>query len=84
VNLDTCTTLSLEALRGQGVKTFTRGSDGTYSVEFFPLTGPEAPKDTSTQADPDMCRCGHSVHEHVQGLCGVGCDVEACAPPEAT
>lgn len=34
--------------------------------------------------DPELCRCTHPAHMHMNGLCTVGCSVEACAPPEAT
>ena len=34
------------------------------------------PKPTN---DPDVCRCGHQEHQHMNGLCVYGCDAEKCA-----
>jgi len=80
---DTCTTLSLHALRDAGVKSFTRGSDGTYSVEFFPAEPTAPPVDkTPAEPDPELCRCHHPKFQHEAGLCLMGCDVEQCAPEE--
>ncbi len=34
------------------------------------------------EPDADLCRCGHALYTHINGLCGDGCDVERCVPPE--
>ena len=74
----------IDVLRLKGVKSFSRSSDGGWSVEFFPSAPTEPPTKTEAPApDPELCRCGHSYHQHIDGLCGIGCDVEACAPKEA-
>ena len=49
-----------------------------------PLDAPAKPdeKDDSPITDVETCRCGHALYAHINGLCGEGCDVTLCAPPE--
>ena len=35
-------------------------------------------------ADPDLCRCGHPEHAHMNGLCIHACDVGRCSQPEGS
>jgi len=35
-------------------------------------------KPDAKQPDPDVCACGHGVHEHQNGLCLMGCDESKC------
>ena len=80
----------LRMLRGAGVAKFRGGlfvegwmERWDVDVSFFPSAPTELPAKTEAPApDPELCRCGHSYHQHIDGLCGIGCDVEACAPKE--
>lgn len=49
-------------------------------IELLPASMP-APADDKPDAktpDPDVCACGHGIHEHQNGLCLHGCDEEKC------
>jgi hypothetical protein len=51
--------------------------------DVAPLDAPAKPADKDdAPADVEVCRCGHALYVHTNGLCGDGCDVERCAPPE--
>lgn len=70
----------LDTLKARGVKSFEQLPGGFFKVEFFtpaPAAMPEADK---TQADPDVCKCGHPQHAHMNGYCVEGCDAKVCEP----
>jgi len=74
----------LDLLKDKGVTRF-EGCYGEKSrlVKLEMLPPPDkAPREERAGADPDVCRCGHSLAEHNAGLCLAGCEVEKCAPPE--
>lgn len=50
-------------------------------LELGPVESPL--KADTARADPDMCKCGHEAHVHMNGLCTRGCDVEKCIPEGA-
>ena len=80
----------LDLLRAKGVTRFEGAlvlpEDPTTRivVDFGPLDAPAKPdeKDDSPITDVETCRCGHALYAHINGLCGEGCDVTLCAPPE--
>mgnify|MGYP001557757233 FL=1 len=37
-----------------------------------------APMSTKPAVDPDVCRCGHPEHAHMNGLCIHACEPEKC------
>ena len=53
-------------------------------VTIGPLDPPARPaeKDDPPVIDTETCRCGHALYAHINGLCGDGCDIMLCAPPE--
>jgi hypothetical protein len=68
-----------DVLRAKGVRVW---KDGPVEMEL----GPPIDSAPDSPAEPeDICRCGHPFIGHsAEGLCVTGgCDVEACAPPEA-
>ncbi len=72
----------LEALRRHGVKSFGQTPSG-FTVEFWPTEAPDVIREGDSKlAGPDLCRCGHPEHAHVNGYCVEGCNVEACSPAE--
>lgn len=55
---------------------------GGCRMEFGPKEAP-LPAERQGQAELDMCRCGHAEHQHMNGLCVLGCGPDRCAGPEA-
>lgn len=79
----------LDLLKAKGVSrahVVMPGTLGTVDVTFRDLGPPPiATPIAETEAphgDSGTCRCGHSLTEHTNGLCLIGCDVEQCAPEE--
>jgi hypothetical protein len=72
-------------LRKHGVVYF-QSADVTLRFE------PKAPSEAKAQAmdlnalepqaEADKCKCGHASYMHTNGLCTVGCDLNACVPDE--
>lgn len=75
----------LDLLKAKGVTHYAGPCDATsgpVSVHLAPAE-PKLPKDEkSTPSELEVCRCGCPLFVHTNGLCGKGCEVEACAPPE--
>lgn len=74
-----------DVLRSKGVRLYqAHGVLGSgiddLRLELEPVA-PGPPDAAKPEADPDVCRCLHPHFAHVNGLCTMGCDVEACAPP---
>jgi hypothetical protein len=74
----------IDILKAKGVKLYSRHESG-FTVEFF-ISG-HAPLPDSwlpivgRVADPEVCRCGHSLHvEHSEAGCLRGCPLAVCAP----
>lgn len=73
----------LDLLKVKGVTRFTgNGVCVEFSPAQLPAASATATDDKDEQADPDTCRCGHSLTEHSSGLCLHACGVEKCAPEE--
>lgn len=55
---------------------------GVIDVTFGPsvVAAPADEKLDAKTPDPDVCACGHGVHEHNGALCLHGCDEEKCGP----
>ena len=68
-----------EIMRAKGIRELTVGD---VKIVLDPLREPMPPR-AQPEADPEMCRCGHSIHQHSSGLCLLDCSVETCAGPEA-
>ncbi len=73
----------LEALRRHGVKRFAQTPSG-FDVEFFAPVPVEMPKSDTKVQDPDICKCGHPQHAHMNGYCVEGCDATVCEPEKKT
>ena len=78
----------LDLLRSKGVTHYEGAPCAGWTghdmkIELGPLDAPakSADKDDAP-TDVEVCRCGHALYVHTNGLCGDGCDVERCAPPE--
>lgn len=67
-----------DMLKAKGVRVF-RGAG--IELEFEAPAAPNVEPDAPT-ADPDMCRCGHANHAHMNGLCVHGCEAEKCIPED--
>lgn len=74
----------LSMLRRQGVSHFRDVPGEGFDVTFFPAQPASEPeqKPAAAVVDIELCKCGHPVHAHVNGLCIHSCDVEKCAPEE--
>lgn len=48
---------------------------GSIRMELEQTQAPTSPKPSS---EPDICRCSHPVHAHMNGLCIHGCEPEKC------
>jgi hypothetical protein len=72
----------LVALRRHNVKSFAQTPSG-FTVEFFPAGPapmPELDRKAAAANDPDVCKCGHPQHAHMNGFCVEGCDAKVCEP----
>lgn len=54
---------------------------GVIDVTFAPAIAPLDDSKPTKQVDADMCRCGHSLTEHTNGLCLHACEAEKCGEP---
>lgn len=63
-----------DMLRAKGVKSIDVGG---CKMELEP-SQPKAEPSTS-QADPDICKCGCPEYAHVNGLCINGCEPSKCS-----
>lgn len=73
----------LVALRRHGVKFFTQhGDTGGFTVEFWPAAAEKMPEldKNAAKNDPDVCKCGHPQHAHMNGYCVEGCAPTVCEP----
>lgn len=64
--------------RSKGIRILV--NDG-FRIELGPVMD-----ETSTAKagpDPEVCRCGHQMHRHMNALCVDGCDPDKCAGPES-
>jgi len=76
----------LDLLKAKGVTQYAGpygATDGaSISVHLTPAE-PQLPKDEKSKPNElEVCRCGCPLFVHTNGLCGNGCEVEQCAPPE--
>ncbi len=72
---------ALAMLRRQRVRAYTDVAGGGFTVEFFPAEEQAMPLETKKLgAEPDVCRCGHPEHAHVNGYCIEGCVAAQCDP----
>lgn len=70
-----------DVLNAKGVRSFK--TDGFELVFNEPEDAEPAAPEPKPSVDPDLCRCGHFSHEHMNGLCLKDCAPEKCAGPEA-
>jgi hypothetical protein len=80
----------LDLLKAKGVKHYKAGGVDVsgnefvrMEVEFEPTIDVSTGRAEKQEPDPDMCPCGHWLHEHQDGLCLHGCEPEACLPKES-
>lgn len=65
-------------LRRYGVKSMDCGG---LKLEMGPPIDDSAPA-KSPAVDIEQCRCGHGEHQHMNGLCVMGCEPEKCLRPD--
>lgn len=79
----------LDLMRAKGVRSFKGMTtlDGhtpfSLEIELEPTLDVSTGRSEKQEPDPDMCSCGHWLHEHQDGLCLHGCEPEACLPKES-
>jgi hypothetical protein len=78
----------LDLLKTKGVTRYSgplsteKMSQPQVVIHFAPVE-PQLPKDEKSKPNElEVCRCGCPLFVHTNGLCGNGCEVEQCAPPE--
>ncbi len=67
----------IDLLRTKGVRSF---EDNGLKLELGAAL--DDGKSTMPAVDPELCRCGHGLHAHTNGLCILGCDASACLDGE--